>query len=63
MYMRPSPGPGRYEGLRLSPTAAGTVLVSVLAVIVFGFWPGGLLEAAGQSAARLTQTGLPFAGR
>jgi NADH-quinone oxidoreductase subunit N len=63
MYMRPSPGPERYEGVRLSPAAAGTVLISVVAVIVFGFWPGGLLDAAGQSAARLTQTGLPFAGR
>ena len=63
MYMRPSPGPERYQSVRLSPAAAGTVLVSVIAVIVLGFWPGGLLDVAGQSAERLTQTGLPFAGR
>ena len=32
------------------------------AVILFGFWPSGLLDAAGASARTLTQTALPLAG-
>jgi hypothetical protein len=33
----------------------------VIAVLLFGFWPGGALDAALHSAATLTQTGVPVA--
>jgi NADH-quinone oxidoreductase subunit N len=61
MYMKPSPDGREYQGMRLSPAAAGAIAVSVAAVLVFGFWPGGVLDAAVRSAATLTQTGLPVA--
>jgi hypothetical protein len=48
--------------VRLAPAAAGVIALSVAAVLLFGFWPGGLLEVASQSATTLTQTGLPVAG-
>jgi NADH-quinone oxidoreductase subunit N len=63
MYMRPSPSPDRHAGVALSSTAAAAIGLSVAAVLLFGFWPGGLLELAGASARTLTQTGLPVAGR
>jgi NADH-quinone oxidoreductase subunit N len=61
MYMKPAPGETTYQGLRLAPTAAGAIAVSVIAVLLFGFWPGGALDAALHSAATLTQTGVPVA--
>jgi hypothetical protein len=63
MYMRPSPAPDRHVAVGLSPTAASAVALSVAAVLLFGFWPSGLLELAGASARTLTQTALPMAGR
>jgi hypothetical protein len=63
MDMRPSPSANRHEAVRLSPTAAGAIALSVVAVLVFGLWPSGLLDLAGASAATLTQTGLPLAGQ
>jgi NADH-quinone oxidoreductase subunit N len=63
MYMRPTPAAGRYDGVRLAPAAYGAIALSVAAVLLFGFWPGGMLDLAGRSAAALTQTGLPFAGQ
>jgi NADH-quinone oxidoreductase subunit N len=63
MYMRPSPSPERHAGVGLSPTAAGAIALSVAAVLLFGFWPGELLDLAGSSARTLTQTALPMAGR
>ncbi len=63
MYMKPAPGAGRYEGVRLAPAAAGAIALSVAAVLLFGFWPGGLLTLAGESAKTLTQTGVPIAGQ
>jgi NADH:ubiquinone oxidoreductase subunit 2 (subunit N) len=62
MYMRPSPSPERHAGVGLSSTAAAAVGLSVAAVLLFGFWPGGLLELAGASARTLTQTAVPLAG-
>jgi NADH-quinone oxidoreductase subunit N len=62
MYMRPSPGAERYAGVRLAPAALGAITLTVAAVLLFGVWPGGLLDLAGRSAASLTQTGVPFAG-
>ena len=61
MYMKPAPDGQEYQGLRLSPAAAGAIAVSVAAVLLFGFWPGGMLDAAVRSAATLTQTGVPVA--
>jgi NADH-quinone oxidoreductase subunit N len=62
MYMRPSPSADRHAGVALSSTAAAAIGLSVAAVILFGFWPGGLLELAGASARTLTQTAVPLAG-
>jgi NADH-quinone oxidoreductase subunit N len=62
MYMKPAPGVGRYDGVRLAPAAAGAMALSIAAVLLFGFWPGGLLDVAGESARTLTQTAVPFAG-
>ena len=41
MYMRPAPAAERHAGVRLSPTAAGLITVSIVAVILFGLWPNG----------------------
>jgi NADH-quinone oxidoreductase subunit N len=62
MYMRPSPSADRHAGVVLSSTAAAAIGLSVAAVLLFGFWPGGLLELAGGSARTLTQTAVPLAG-
>ena len=61
MYMKPAPGGEAHAAMRLSPTAAGAVGLAVAAVLVFGFWPSPLLDAAAASAGTLTQTGLPIA--
>jgi NADH-quinone oxidoreductase subunit N len=63
MYMRPAPGADRHAAVGLSPTAAGAIAASVIAVVLFGLWPNGLLEVAGASARTLTQTALPLAGQ
>jgi hypothetical protein len=34
----------------------------VAAVLLFGIWPAGMLDLAGQSGRTLTQTGVPIAG-
>jgi NADH-quinone oxidoreductase subunit N len=61
MYMKPAPEGREYQGMRLSPAAAGAIAVSVAAVLLFGLWPGGVLDAAVSSAATLTQAGVPVA--
>jgi len=63
MYMRPAPTAERHAGVRLSATAAGLITVSIVAVILFGLWPNGLLNLATSSARTLTQTSMPVAGR
>jgi NADH-quinone oxidoreductase subunit N len=63
MYMRPAPATERHAGVTLSPTAAGLITVSIVAVILFGLWPNALLDTAISSARTLTQTALPVAGR
>ena len=62
MYMKPAPSPAREGVARLSPATLGAIGVSVALIILFGVWPGGLLDVAAQSAATLTQTGRPLAG-
>ena len=59
--MRSAPADEQYAGVRLAPAALGTIAVSVVVVLLFGVWPGPLLDLAGQSGATLTQTGLPIA--
>jgi NADH-quinone oxidoreductase subunit N len=61
MYMKPAPGDAPYQGVRLTAAAAGAIALSVVAVLLFGFWPGGALDTAVRSAATLTQTGVPVA--
>ena len=63
MYMRPAPSVDRYAGVRLAPAALGVIALSVAALLLFGFWPGTLLDLAGRSGMTLTQTGLPIAGQ
>jgi NADH-quinone oxidoreductase subunit N len=61
MYMKTAPEGETHGGVRLAPAAAATVALSVAAVVVFGFWPRGVFDAALQSAGTLTQTELPVA--
>jgi NADH-quinone oxidoreductase subunit N len=63
MYMKPAPSDEVDRGSRLSPVAAGAVGISVLAVLLFGLWPSGALDAALESASTLIQTGVPVAGQ
>jgi NADH-quinone oxidoreductase subunit N len=62
MYMRPAPSADRYTGLRLAPSAAGAITLTVVALLLFGVWPGAVLDLAGRSGTTLTQTGVPIAG-
>jgi NADH-quinone oxidoreductase subunit N len=62
MYMRPAPAGDRYAAVRLAPAALGTVTLAVVAVLLFGVWPGAVLDLAGRSGTTLTQTGVPIAG-
>jgi NADH-quinone oxidoreductase subunit N len=62
MYMKSAPTADHYASVRLSPAALGAVVLTVAAVLLLGVWPGTMLDIAAQSAATLTQTGLPFAG-
>jgi NADH-quinone oxidoreductase subunit N len=62
MYMRPAPASDRYAAVRLPPAALGAVTITVALVLLFGFWPGGVLDVAGQTGTTLTQTGVPIAG-
>jgi NADH-quinone oxidoreductase subunit N len=61
MYMRPAPVGDRYAGVRLAPAALGAIALTIVAVLVLGVWPGGVLDLAQRSGATLTQTGLPIA--
>jgi NADH-quinone oxidoreductase subunit N len=62
MYMKPAPAGARAEASRLPSPAAAAIGLCVAAVLLFGFWPGGLLDLAGQSGGTLTQTLLPTVG-
>src|SRR6185312_11698847 len=44
MYMKPAPSSTTYGGVRLMPTAAGIIGLSVAGVILFGFWPEQVLD-------------------
>ncbi|HYC33948.1 MAG TPA: NADH-quinone oxidoreductase subunit N, partial [Gemmatimonadales bacterium] len=59
MYMKPAPAGEAHAAMRPAPAAAGAIALAVAAVLLFGFWPSHLLDAAGASAETLTQTGLP----
>ena len=64
MYMKPArqrggaPGESGSGRPPLVPSR-----VSVVAVLLFGLWPGGVLDAGGRSASTLTQTAAPVAGQ
>ena len=62
MYMKTAPGGDRYAKVRLSPPALGAVALTVAAVLLFGVWPGAVLDLAGRTGTTLTQTGVPIAG-
>jgi NADH-quinone oxidoreductase subunit N len=63
MYMKPAASEDAHVTARLWPAAAGAIAVSVVAVVLFGLWPGGVLDLAGRSAATLTQTAAPVTGQ
>jgi hypothetical protein len=46
MYMKPAPSGTTYSGVRLTPTAAGVIGLSIAVVILFGFWPEQVLDLA-----------------
>jgi NADH-quinone oxidoreductase subunit N len=61
MYMKSAPNEGAYRAVRLWPTAAAAVAVSLIAVMLFGVWPAGALDVALRSAGTLTDTAVPVA--
>lgn len=61
VYMKAPASEESHRTVRLWPAAAGAIAVSVVAIVLFGFWPGGALDAAVRSAGTLTQTGTPVA--
>jgi len=61
--MKPAASEDAHVTARLWPAAAGAIAVSVVAVVLFGLWPGGMLDLAGRSAATLTQTAAPVTGQ
>jgi NADH-quinone oxidoreductase subunit N len=63
MYMKPAPAAPRADVGRLPVAAAGAIALSVAAVLLFGLWPGRMLDVAGRSGETLTQTLMPVAGQ
>jgi NADH-quinone oxidoreductase subunit N len=63
MYMKAASREALEREVRLSPAGASAIALSVVAVLLFGFWPSGMLEAAGRSASTLTQTATPVAAQ
>ena len=61
MYMKSAPDEELHREIRLWPTAAAAVAISVVAVVLFGVWPRGALDAAQSSVGTLTQPGVPVA--
>jgi NADH-quinone oxidoreductase subunit N len=61
MYMKSAPDEEAHRAVRLWRPAAAAMAVSVAAVVLFGVWPRGALDAALRSAGNLTQTGVPVA--
>jgi NADH-quinone oxidoreductase subunit N len=53
MYMRPPRVPLVHHDIQLPRPATVTVVVAVSAILLFGFWPTALLDAAGAGAASL----------
>ncbi|MBA3259222.1 MAG: NADH-quinone oxidoreductase subunit N [Gemmatimonadales bacterium] len=62
MYMKAAPSSTSHDGVRFPSGAAAAIGLSVAAVLLFGFWPGRMLDLAGRSGETLTQTAMPFAG-
>ena len=56
MAMKDAPSAETHREVRFSPAAGGAIAFTVVAVLVFGFWPRGALDVAGRSASTLTQT-------
>ena len=54
MYMKPAASPAQHGEVTFAPAAAGAIALSVAAILVLGFWPGGALDLAGHSAETLT---------
>ncbi len=63
MYMKPAASEDSHATTRLWAAGVGAVTASVVAVVLFGIWPAGVLDIAGRSAATLTQTAAPAALR
>jgi NADH-quinone oxidoreductase subunit N len=61
MYMKSPASEDVHQGVRLYPAAAGAIALSVVAVLVFGFWPRGALEASVHSTGTLSQMSVPVA--
>jgi NADH-quinone oxidoreductase subunit N len=63
IYMKAASAEVSERDIRLSPAGAGAIALSVAAVLLFGFWPSGVLDVAGRSASTLTQTAPPVANQ
>jgi NADH-quinone oxidoreductase subunit N len=60
IYMKAAPSEESHVSTRLWPAGVGAVIASIVAVVLFGIWPAGVLDVAGRSAATLTQTAQPI---
>jgi NADH:ubiquinone oxidoreductase subunit 2 (subunit N) len=59
MYMKAAPSEESHVSTRLWPAGVGAVIASVVAVVLFGIWPAGVLDVAGRSGATLIHTAQP----
>lgn len=63
VYMREPASPSVHEGVRLPAPGALAVGVAVTVVVIYGILPGGVLQAAVETAASFGRAAAPLAGR
>ena len=62
MYMKDPVGEGVHRDIRIPGPAMVVMLGAVVAILVFGVWPGGVIEASLKSALPLVERALTVAG-
>lgn len=62
-YMKPARTTAAHSAAGLPRAAFAAVGLSIVAIIILGVWPSGLVDLATRSAASLTGMALPVAGR
>ena len=62
MYMKDPVGEGVHRDIRIPGPAMVVMLGAVVAILVFGVWPSGVIEASLKSALPLVERALTVAG-